>query len=193
MSISWLLWASCVAVLTPRSYSSVPATTLTTRAPNAPHGVVHLRGHTLMSPEGAPFLGLGATYMQALRRCKYNSTRFHADLSYLNASGIRYVRVLSMVGWNKYWQGIEIAPVTFKNQLNATVVGWPDYWQQVESLVDTCYSYGLRVEMTIFADAQLMPTREARLEHLRLMALHLRVSALFPFPLMLVYKTNEPL
>ena len=109
MSIGWLVWAGCVAVLTPGSDSSVAPAAATTQT-HAPQGVVHLRGNTLMSPEGAPFLGLGATYMQALRRCKYNSTRFHADLRYLNASGIRYVRVLSMVGWNKYWQGSRSPP-----------------------------------------------------------------------------------
>jgi hypothetical protein len=46
--------------------------------------------------------------------------------------------------------------------------GLADYWQQLRSLIDLAYDrYGLRTQITIFADAQLMPGKGARMEHLR--------------------------
>jgi hypothetical protein len=48
------------------------------------------------------------------------------------------------------------------------VEAWPDYWEQLRQLIDLAYDrHGLRAQITIFADAQLMPQKEVRLEHLR--------------------------
>jgi hypothetical protein len=57
-----------------------------------------------------PYLGLGATYFSALRHARSDRARLHADLDLLRSKGFNYVRVLSMVGWYPFWQGLEIAP-----------------------------------------------------------------------------------
>ena len=113
-----------------------------------------------------PFLGLGATYMQALRRCKYDRARLHRDLAFLSRCGFNYVRVLSMVGWYPYWEGCEIAPVAFTSRDGRAVAAWPDYRRQLSDLIDIVAEHGMRTQITIFADAQLMPRKEARIEHM---------------------------
>ncbi len=131
-------------------------------------GRVRLEGNSLRDDSG-PFLGLGASYFQALRRAKFDRTRLTNDLAFLASKKFNYVRVLSMVGWHEAWEGREIAPVTFRNRAGKTVEAWPDYWQQFRDLIDLAYSHGLRVQVTIFADAQLMPDKAARIHHLTTM------------------------
>lgn len=130
-----------------------------------PAGVVRLRGHSLEDDRG-PFLGLGVSYFQALRRAKFDRARLQSDLAFLAAQRFNYVRVLSMVGGNEAWQGLEIAPVSFKNRRGVAVAAWPDYWQQFRDLIDLVHSNGMRAQVTIFADAQLMPGKAERLAHL---------------------------
>ncbi|HEU4751680.1 MAG TPA: hypothetical protein VFU47_01150, partial [Armatimonadota bacterium] len=130
-------------------------------------GIVHVRGHSLVDDRG-PFLGLGASYFTALWRCKHDRKRLESDLALLSRSGFNYYRMLSMVGWNSYWEGREIAPVAFTSHGGKRVEAWPDYWRQLAELVDLAYDrYGLRTQITIFADAQLMPEKEARIAHMR--------------------------
>ncbi len=76
--------------------------------------------------------------------------------------------MLSIVGHNAAWDGLEIAPVSFTSREGKRVEAWPDYWQQLRELIDVAYDrYALRTQITIFADAQLMPEKEARIEHMR--------------------------
>jgi hypothetical protein len=124
-----------------------------------------LEGNAI-ADHGGPFLALGASYFSALRIARNDRNRLISDLDFLASSGFRYLRVLSMVGWNASWQGMEIAPVGFQNQNGVSVAAWPDYWQQFRDLIDLAYQHGLRTEVTIFADAQLMPDKTARLQHL---------------------------
>jgi hypothetical protein len=135
-------------------------------APRRPVGRVRLRDHVLVDDRG-PFLGLGASYFTALWRCRHDRPRLESDLAFLSSQGFSYIRVLSMVGWYEAWQGLEIAPVAFTARSGRRVDAWPDYWQQLRDLVDTAYDrYGLRTQITVFADAQLMPDRVARVSHL---------------------------
>ncbi|HWQ92277.1 MAG TPA: hypothetical protein VN673_11440 [Clostridia bacterium] len=135
------------------------------------NGPVRLIGHSLADDDG-PFLGLGASYFTALWRCKHDRPRAQQDLAFLARQGFNYYRMLSMVGYYPAWDGREIAPVTFTNRAGKRVEAWPDYWQQLGTLVDLAYDqYGLRTQITIFADAQMMPGKPARVEHLeRLLA-----------------------
>ena len=130
-------------------------------------GLVTLSGRSFCDSEG-PFLGLGATYMCALRKCKYYRQRFENDLAFLASRGFNYVRILTMVGW----QGKEIAPVTFQSPYGYQVDAWPDYWTQFKDCLDLAYKYGMRTEITIFADAQTcMPNVSDRYTHMdRLLA-----------------------
>lgn len=125
-------------------------------------GLVRLSGRSLCDSAG-PLLGLGASYFQALRHAKHDRARLNSNLALLASNGFNYVRVLSMVNWD----GLEIAPVSFTNRVGHRVEAWPDYWQQFRDLLDIAGRHGLRVEVTIFADAQyVMPDRSARLAHL---------------------------
>lgn len=134
--------------------------------------LVRLEGNTL-ADAGGPFLGLGASYFSALRLCRSDRARLRSDLDFLRSQGFRFVRVLSMVGWNSSWQGLEIAPVSFQSQNGTPVAAWPDYWQQFRDLIDIVDERGLRTQVTIFADAQLMPAKAARLQHMAALLSHL--------------------
>jgi hypothetical protein len=130
-------------------------------------GRVRIEGHSLMD-DGGPFLGLGASYFTALWRAKHARERLEADLKFLSRCGFNYYRMLSMVGHNAAWDGLEIAPVSFTSREGKHVEAWPDYWKQLGELIDLAYDhYGMRTQITIFADAQLMPEKEARIEHMR--------------------------
>jgi hypothetical protein len=130
--------------------------------PNRRAGLVRVEGRSLVD-KGGPFLGLGATYFSALRFCKYDRGRLNSDLGFLSSQGFNYIRVLSMVGW----EGREIAPVAFTHEDGTRVAAWPDYWRQLRDLVDIAYDrYGIRTEITIFADAQIMPAKADRIAHL---------------------------
>lgn len=130
-------------------------------------GPVRVQDHALVD-DGGPFLGLGASYFTALWRFKNDRPRLEADLAYLSKQGFNYYRMLSMVGYYPAWAGREIAPVPFTGRDGRRVEAWPDYWQQLRDLIDLAYDrHGLRTQVTIFADAQLMPDKDTRVEHMR--------------------------
>jgi hypothetical protein len=142
-------------------------------APTRPRaGLIRVDGHSLADGEGH-FLGLGVSYFTALWRCKHERPRLEADLDFLSRQGFNYYRMLSMVGYYPAWDGLEIAPVSFTSREGKRVDAWPDYWQQLRELIDLAYEkYGVRTQITIFADAQLMPKKEDRIDHMqRLLAL----------------------
>jgi hypothetical protein len=157
-----LLVAGVPALLSPQLRAQ-PA-----EAPVRPRtGIVALDSHSLKDNQGH-FNGLGATYMTALWRAKHDRQRLRSDLQFLSGCGFHYIRVLSMVGWYSAWEGREIAPVSFQNRNGERIDAWSDYWRQLGELIDLAYDdYGLRTQLTIFADAQLMPDRSARIEHMR--------------------------
>lgn len=137
------------------------------RLPTPRPGRVRIVGHGLVDGKG-PFLGLGVSYFTALWRCKNDRTRLESDLAFLQKQGFTYYRMLSMVGWNPGWSGLEIAPVAFTTRSGKRVDAWPDYWQQLRELIDLAYDrYGMRTQVTLFADAQLMPDKSVRIEHMR--------------------------
>ncbi len=124
--------------------------------------LVRLNGRSFCDDAG-PFLGLGATYFQALRHVKYDRARLNHNLDLLAAKGLNYVRILSMVSW----EGLEIAPLSFTNGAGRVVKAWPDYWSQFRDLLGLIAQHGLRAKITIFADAQyVMPSKAARQAHL---------------------------
>ncbi len=126
-------------------------------------GAVRVVDHALVD-DGGSFLGLGVSYFTALSRCRNDRARLESDLRFLSEQGFNYYRMLSMVAWD----GLEIAPVTFTNRAGKRVEAWPDYRKQLTELIDLGYDrYGMRAQITIFADAQLMPGKENRIEHMR--------------------------
>jgi hypothetical protein len=129
-------------------------------------GLVRIDNHSLIDDSGH-FLGLGASYFTALWRSKNDRARLEGDLDFLAKHGFNYYRMLSMVGHHPAWDGLEIAPVSFTNRDGKRVTAWPDYWQQLRELIDLAYDrHGLRTQITIFADAQLMPHKQDRVKHM---------------------------
>ncbi|MEW6161124.1 MAG: hypothetical protein AB1813_27155 [Verrucomicrobiota bacterium] len=130
-------------------------------------GPVRVMDHGLVD-NGGPFLGLGVSYFTALWRHRQARERLESDLQFLSKQGFNYCRMLSMVGWYAAWEGLEIAPVAFTNRQGRRIEAWPDYWTQLAQLVDLAYDrYGLRMQITIFADAQLMPHKHDRIAHMQ--------------------------
>lgn len=131
------------------------------KSANASRGLVRLSGRVLYDASG-PFLGLGATYMQALRHFKVDRARFQREIATLARSGFNYVRILTMVDWLNQ----EIAPVAYRNREGNAISAWPDYDQQLEAMILALGEQGLRAELTVFADAQrIMPNPEDRQAH----------------------------
>jgi hypothetical protein len=160
-----LLLATCTVILQ-GSFRWLNAASAA-RDENRRSGPVRVVEHSLVD-DGGPFLGLGASYFTALWRCKNDRQRLESDLAFLSRQGLNYYRMLSMVGWYPAWDGREIAPVSFTSRSGKRVEAWPDYWRQLRELVDLAYDrYGMRTQITLFADAQLMPDRSARIEHMR--------------------------
>jgi hypothetical protein len=144
------------------------ADSATNAKPTKPRaGRVRLDDHALADDDGH-FLGLGVSYFTALWRCKNDRSRLEADLDFLSRQGFNYYRMLSMVGYYPAWDGLEIAPVSFTSREGKHVDAWPDYWRQLGKLIDLAYDrFGLRTQVTIFADAQLMPDKQDRIAHMR--------------------------
>jgi hypothetical protein len=145
--ICWTLLISAV--------NSLPAQALSTN-------LVRMNGKSFCDDSG-PFLGLGVSYFQALHDAKYDRARLESNLAFLTSKGFNYMRVLSMVSW----EGMEIAPVTFTNRFGRVVAGWPDYWSQFQDLLELAGRHRLRIEITLFADAQyVMPSKSMRVAHM---------------------------
>ena len=129
-------------------------------------GRVQVVDHSLVD-DGGPFLGLGVSYFTALWRYRNDRPRWETDMAFLSRQGFNYMRILSMVGWYGAWSGREIAPIAFTSRESKHVVAWPDYWQAMAGLVDAAYDrFGMRTQITIFADAQLMPSKADRIAHM---------------------------
>ncbi|MBN1816494.1 MAG: hypothetical protein JW828_03985 [Sedimentisphaerales bacterium] len=132
-------------------------------------GPVRVVDHSLVDA-GGPFLGLGVSYFTSLWRYRNDRPRWGSDMTFLSRQGFNYARILSMVGWYSAWDGLEIAPIPFTSRQGKRVDAWPDYWQAMAGLVDASWDrFGMRTQITIFADAQLMPRRDDRIEHMRRM------------------------
>jgi hypothetical protein len=157
-SVHWIGW---VVIL-----SWATSSTLAGDATKPRRGLVRIDNHSLVD-DGGDFLGLGASYFTALWRSKNDRTRVEADLAFLSKQNFNYYRMLSMVGHHTAWDGLEIAPIAFRNGDDKQVAAWPDYWQRLRELVDLAYDrYDLRTQITVFADAQLMPHKQDRLKHM---------------------------
>jgi hypothetical protein len=127
---------------------------------------VRVVGHSFVDGRG-PFLGLGVSYFSALWKFRNDRPRFESDMAFLSKQGFNYYRMFSMVGFNAAWEGREIPPVSFTSKSGKRVEAWADYDKQFRQMIDLAFDrYGMRTQITIFADAQLMPEKSARLAHI---------------------------
>lgn len=114
-------------------------------------GPVRLEGRAFADDQG-PWNPLGASLFWALWGERHDPGRLDANLAYLAAADVDYVRVLAMVG-TPSWADRAILP------------DWPDYWAVVDRLFARLGSYGLRAQVVLFADAQVVMPDEAAREH----------------------------
>jgi len=150
-----------------RTFIALATAALAAMVASRPAAPVRVVGHCLADERG-PFLGLGVSYFTALHRYRHDRSRLESDLDFLARQGFVYTRAFTMVGWHPGWEGLEIAPVTFTNRSGKRVEAWPDYWRALAGLVDLTYDrFRMRTQLTIFADAQLMPLKRDRIEHMR--------------------------
>ncbi|MGB2717122.1 MAG: hypothetical protein WBC51_23270 [Vicinamibacterales bacterium] len=118
-----------------------------------PSGRVRLAGHGVADDRGV-FPALGGTLFWAAWGYKHDRPRLDAALKLLADHRFDYIRALGIVGRQPYWSGREID------------WRWPDYTEVIAGLTDYAYDrFGLRVEWTIFADAdQVIPNPEDRVK-----------------------------
>ncbi len=114
-------------------------------------GNVRLSGHAVADDRGE-FPALGASLFWAAWAYKNDRPRLDAHLQLLADHRFDYFRALGVVGRQPYWAGREID------------WRWPDYKEVIAGLTDHAYDrYGLRVQWTIFADAeQVIPDSSDR-------------------------------
>jgi hypothetical protein len=105
-------------------------------------GPVKLDGRAL-ADDGGPFPGLGASFFWALWGERHDPGRLDRNLGWLAARGVDYVRIVGMVG-TESWADRRIDPND------------PEYWPTVDKLFARLARHGLRAQVTIFADAQVM-------------------------------------
>jgi hypothetical protein len=118
-------------------------------APHARNGRVRLTDRAL-ADDGGPFNALGASLFWALWGERHDPERLEANLAWLADRGADFVRVFAMVG-ARSWSDRRIDPHA------------PGYWESVDGLLSRLSAHGLRAQLTIFADAQvMMPDRAAR-------------------------------
>jgi hypothetical protein len=100
--------------------------------------------------DGGTWPALGTTLFWALWGERHDPERLDANLAFAAANGVDYIRILSMVGAES-WHDRVIDP-------NAA-----DYWDIVDRLIARTARHKLRLQVTIFADAQVMiPDTAAR-------------------------------
>ena len=122
-----------------------------------PAGNVRLEGNSF-SDDNGNHNALGATMMWGLWAARNDLPMLAATLDYL-APFVDYVRVLSMVGSLPYWEGRVIDPFD------------SEYETSLNTLLDAVAERGMRVQMVLFADAQIMmPDHDDRREWVEQMA-----------------------
>ena len=112
-------------------------------------GPVRLEASAFADDDGQ-FLGLGATMMWGLHGYARERDRLDENLEWLADYGFRYVRILGQVGGD-YWTGWEYGPDE------------PGYWETAEGFLVHAYeTFGLRSEVSIFGEANEIPSASAR-------------------------------
>ena len=124
---------------------------VTIPAVQRPSGIVRVSGRAVADDRGE-FPALGASLFWAAWAFKHDRSRLDAHLRLLAEHGFDYIRALGVVGRQPVWAGREIDS------------RWPDYDKVIAGLTDHAFdNYGLRIEWTIFGDAdQMVPAAADR-------------------------------
>jgi hypothetical protein len=90
-----------------------------------------------------------ASFFAALRMLKDDPGRFAKELDSIASAGYQGLRVFWAVGgYEDFWGGWEVAPVTFTQQRGTLVQGWPNYDEVFVTLLAACQARGLRLALT---------------------------------------------
>lgn len=136
-------------------------------------GLVKRCDHALCDEQG-PFQALGATMFHAARLYRYDKEKLERNLKTLAENKFDYFRALGTVAWAER----EIDPK------------WSDYEETIRGVTDLAYDkYGLRVQWTIFGDAQkIVPSAE---ERRKVVEMFLRIANEKPHKVILLEVANE--
>ena len=100
------------------------------------------------------------SWFPALRILRDTPEEFYRQLDSITRAGYQGVRVFGAVGgWDDYWNGREVAPVTFvkwfftgnhlrTDSYSYTVEAWPDYDDLLRELLQACRERKLRLHFT---------------------------------------------
>lgn len=129
--------------------------------------------HALCDEQG-PFSALGATMFSAMRHYKFDRERLERNLKTLAENKFDYFRALGTVAW----EGREIDP------------NWTDYEGTIRGVTNLAYDkYGLRVQWTIFGDAQkIAPSKELRQ---KVVETFLKIANEMPHKIIMIEVANE--
>lgn len=135
---------------------------------------------------------LFCSWFTALRMLRDNPAEFDRQLGAIAAAGYQGFRTfLAVGGWMDYWDGHEVAPITFQkwhfNRDNgghlsddrtrpgtgAVIEGWPDYDDLLRTLLRKVRACGLRLDVTV-GDMQMIVANDQAKE----LALHRRLAAI---------------
>lgn len=143
MPIRLTALALALLLVTASEHQSEPGTHRT--------GAIRISGRAV-ADDGGEFPALGASLFWAAWAYRHDRPRLDDHLAVLAAHRVDYIRALGVVGRQPYWAGREID------------WRWPDYDEVIAGLTDLAFdTYGLRIEWTIFADAdEMIPERDER-------------------------------
>lgn len=102
---------------------------------------------------------LFCSWFPALRILRDNPAEFERQINAIAAAGYQGFRTFFAVGgWSEYWDGREVAPITFQKwfhsretglhrpeSLGAVIQAWPDYDDLLRTLLRACRARGLRL------------------------------------------------
>lgn len=111
-------------------------------------GPVTLAGQSF-SDDGGMWNALGTSLFWSLWGEKFDPERLDKNMEFFARNGGDYLRIFGMVGASS-WQDRQIDP------------NWPDYWDVVDRVVARAARHGLRLQVTVFADAQVMMPDQAQ-------------------------------
>lgn len=88
------------------------------------------------------------SFFPALRILRDNPKDFHAELDRIAAAGWLGFRTFWAVGGYTFWNGREVAPVTWTRKDGVVVKAWPNYKDLLRGLIRACRERHLRLHLT---------------------------------------------
>ncbi len=108
----------------------------------------------------------GCSWFPALRIWRDDRDAALRELDAIAAAGWHFIRIfLAVGGWEGYWGGREVVPVTFTNDRGTRIDAWPDYEEQARTFMLAARERGLKLYTTNGDLQWIFPRFEDRLRH----------------------------